>query len=249
MQQAQPAAHFMASRFGIGAIVGAAVVAAALLGSAHAATTKTHKSNARYWVQSGAFKNAANAKARCDLLKKGGYRFAVQKGPDSRGANLFFCRSAQVLVYEKAVALAKRLRLKEPHDAMLVLWRPALAAQGATSKREPTGDLEGLSGKWCGDPAVYGTDPLQTWAVKKGGTVTLQIAAQLTPDGKPEQFQGSIEKLPGDLIKLAGETASFRSETVYGIDAGGLRGVSFHQEMKENDISMTTIPDSLHRCP
>lgn len=209
------------------------------------------KSEARYWVQSGAFKSNPNARARCDLLKKRGYRFAVQSGVDSNGDHLFFCRSSQALAYEKAVTLAKRLRLQEPHDALLVLRRPNQPAAGgaASSKREGAGELESFSGRWCGDPAVYGTDPLQTWTVRKGGNVTLQIAARRTPDGQSEKFQGSIEKLPGDLIKLTGETASYRLEAVYGIDAGGLRGVSFHQEIKDNGASMTTIPDSMHRCP
>jgi len=243
----------MALRSNLGTIALAAIAIVGFLASADAATTKNPKSNTHYWVQSGAFKSSANARARCDLLKKRGYRFAVQKGPDSHGDDLFFCRSSQVLAYEKALALAKRLRSQEPHDAMLVLWHPKAAApppRGADmEKTETTGDLESFSGRWCGDPAVYGTDPLQTWTVKKGGTITLQIAAHRTLDGQPEQFQGSIEKLPGDLIKLTGETASFRLEAVYGIDAAGLRGVSFHQEIKDNGVSMMTIPDSLHRCP
>jgi len=252
MRQVQLSA-FMALRSNIGTIALAAIAVVGFLASADAATTKNTKSSTHYWVQSGAFKSSANARARCDLLKKRGYRFAVQKGPDSHGDDLFYCRSSQVLAYEKALALAKRLRLQEPHDAMLVLWHPKAAApppRGAdTDKRETTGDLESFSGRWCGDPAVYGTDALQTWTVKKGGTITLQIAAHRTLDGQPEQFQGSIEKLPGDLIKLTGETASFRLEAVYGIDAAGLRGVSFHQEIKDNGVSMMTIPDSLHRCP
>jgi len=79
--------------------------------------------------------------------------------------------------------------------------------------------------------------------------VTLQIAARRTPDGQSLQFHGNIEKLPGNLIKLTGETSSFRLEEVYGIDASGLRGISFHQEIKDNGASIMTIPDSLHRCP
>ena len=235
----------------IGTTALAAIALACLLFSAATTSAKSASNNARYWVQSGAFKSAANARARCDLVKKRGYRFAVQSGPDSHGDNLFYCRSSQALAYDKAVALANRLRLKEPRDAVLVLRRPGgrpLPGATAGDKAAP-GDLETFSGKWCGDPAVYGTDPLQTWTVKKGGAVTLQIASRRTPDGQPERFQGSIEKLPGNLIKLTGETASFRLEAVYGIDASGLRGVSFHQEIKDNGTSMTTIPDSMHRCP
>lgn len=240
----------------------AALAMAAFIASAESAdaqptsTTKARNAPARYWVQSGAFKSEANARTRCDMLKKRGYRFAMQSGVDGKGDHLFFCRSSRTLAYEKAVALAKRLRLKEPRDAVLVLWRPnAPPERGVDSgkvdsgKKEAPGEIESFSGRWCGDPAVYGTDPLQTWTVKKGGSVTLQIAARRTPDGQPAKFQGNIEKLPGDLIKLTGETASYRLEAVYGIDASGLRGVSFHQEIKDNGVSMTTIPDSLHRCP
>jgi hypothetical protein len=241
----------MALPSNIGAIALAAIAIVGFLVSAQAGTSKPPKSNTRYWVQSGAFKNGAHARARCDLLKKRGYRVAVQSGPDSRGDKLFYCRSAQVLAYDKAMSLAKRLRLQEPHDAMLVVWRPHAPPPRGTdaSKGETAGDLERFSGRWCGDPAVYGTDPLQTWSVKKSGSMTLQIAPHRTLDGRTEQFQGSIEKLPGNLIKLTGESASFRSETLYSIDASGLRGVSFHQELKDNGTSMTTIPDSLHRCP
>ena len=240
----------MAARSHFVTIALTAIAVAGFLAAADAATTIL-KSSARYWVQSGAFKNGANAKARCDLLKKRGYRFAVQSGPDSHGDKLFFCRSSQALAYDKAVSLAKRLRLNEPRDAVLVLRHPsaAPARDPAAGKREAAGDLESFSGRWCGDPAVYGTDPLQIWTVKKSGAVTLQIAAQRTPDRRPEQLQGNIEKLPGDLVKLTGETASSRSEAIYAMDASGLRGVSFHQETKDNDTSMTTIPDSLHRCP
>jgi hypothetical protein len=229
----------------------AALVASAERTGAKPTSAANAQSAARYWVQSGAFKSEANARARCDVLKKNGYRFAVQSGVDSRGDHLFFCRSSQTLAYEKAATLAKRLRLKEPRDAVLVPRRPnGLPGRGVgSSKKEAAGDLESFSGRWCGDPAVYGTDPLQTWTVKKGGGVTLQIGARRTPDGQPEKFQGNIEKLPGNLIKLTGETASYRLEAVYGIDASGLRGVSFHQELKDNGTSMTTIPDSLHRCP
>jgi sporulation related protein len=229
----------------------AASAAIGLLASAQAAATQKPQSNARYWVQSGAFKSSANARARCDLLKQRGYRFAVQRGPDIHGDKLFFCRSSQVLPYDKAASLAKRLRLKEPHDALLVLWHPKVisAPAPAAGKAEAAGDLENLTGRWCGDPAVYGNVPLQVWTVKKGGSVTLQIAGQRTPDGRPEQLTGNIEKLPGNLLKLSGDTAGFRSEAVYAMDGGGLRGVSFHQETKDNDTSMTTIPDSLHRCP
>ena len=123
------------------------------------------------------------------------------------------------------------------------------SAVSVRAKRKRPEISRSFSGRWCGDPAVYGTDPLQTWIVKKGGGVTLQIGARRTPDGQSEKFQGNIEKLPGNLIKLTGETASYRLEAVYGIDASGLRGVSFHQEIKDNGTSMTTIPDSLHRCP
>ena len=227
-----------------------AIALACFLASPDAASGKAARNNTRYWVQSGAFKSAANAQTRCDLLKKRGYRFGVQSGPDSRGDHLFYCRSSQALAYDKAAALAQRLRSKEPRDAILVLRRPGgPAAPGVATKKTAPGDLESFSGKWCGDPAVYGPDPLQTWTVKKGGAVTLQIASRRTPDGHAEQFQGNIEKLPGNLIKLTGETTNFRLEAVYGIDASGLRGVSFHQEMKDNGTSMTTIPDSMHRCP
>src|SRR5215469_7007105 len=102
----------MALRSPIGAIALATIAVIVFLASADAATTNP-KSSARYWVQSGAFKNGANAQARCDLLKKRGYRFAVQRGSDNHGDKLFFCRSTQVLAYDKAVSLAKRLRLNE----------------------------------------------------------------------------------------------------------------------------------------
>jgi hypothetical protein len=236
----------------IGTTALAAIALVSFVASADAASSKNVRNAARYWVQSGAFKSAANAHTRCDLLKKRGYRVAVQSGPDSHGDNLFYCRSSQALAYDKAEALARRLRLKDPRDAVLVLRRPSGRPQpraDASNKAPPPGDLESFSGRWCGDPAVYGTDPLQTWTVKKGGTVTLQIAARRTPDGQSEQFQGNIEKLPGNLIELTGETASFRLQAIYGIDAGGLRGVSLRQEIKDNGTSMTTIPDSMHRCP
>jgi hypothetical protein len=253
MRQGSTVGAFMASRSSIAtmALAVAAIAAIGLAASAHAAATKKPQSTARYWVQSGAFKSSANARARCDLLKQRGYRFAVQRGPDSHGEKLFFCRSSQVLPYDKAVSLAKRLRLKEPRDAVPVLWQPNASSTHAAvaGKADSAGDLDSLTGRWCGDPAVYGNDPLQVWMVKKSGSVTLQIAGQRTPDGKPEQLKGNIEKLPGNLLKLTGDTAGFRSEAVYAMDAGGLRGVSFHQETKDNDTSMTTIPDSLHRCP
>ena len=241
----------MALRVNIGTLALAVVTIAGLLASADAAPTKGSPNNARYWVQSGAFKSRTNAEARCDLLKKSSYRFAVQSGPGGDGEPLFFCRSSQVLPYEKAVALAKQLRLKKPHDAMLVQRRPngSLAPRADAKKSELPGDLERLSGRWCGDPVVYGPDPLQIWTVRKSGAITLQIAAGRTPSGQPEQVQGSVEKLPGNLIKLTGETAGFRSEAIYAIEDSGLRGVSFHQEIKDNSTSMTTIPDSLHRCP
>ncbi|HWE73549.1 MAG TPA: SPOR domain-containing protein [Stellaceae bacterium] len=229
----------------------AAIAFVGLSASVDAAGAKDARHDGRYWVQSGAFQSAANANARCDLLRKRGYRFAVRSGPDRKGDTLFFCRSAQALPYEKAVALVKRLRLKAPSDAVLVLRRPggASVAVAEQAAKQPPVDLAGFSGKWCGDPAVYGNDPLQIWTVKKSGTVTLQIAAHRSPDGQPEQLQGSIEKLSDNLIKLTGETAHSRLEAVYGIDASGLRGVSLRQETKDNGASMTAIPDSLHRCP
>jgi len=241
----------MALSSNIATIAVAALAFVGLFASVDSARAKSTRSDARYWVQSGAFKSAANARARCDVLKKRGYRFAVQSGPDSHGDNLFFCRSARAMAYDQAASLAKQLRLKEPRDAVLVLRRPAgLPGRSvATDKSAEPGDLESFSGRWCGDPAVYGSDPLQTWTVKKGGTVMLKIAARRTPDRQAEQFQGNLEKLPGDLIKLTGETSGFRLEAIYGIDASGLRGVSLRQEMKGNGASMTTIPDSLHRCP
>jgi hypothetical protein len=241
----------MALRSNIRTTALAVIAVASYLASADTTNAKSALNDARYWVQSGAFKSEANARARCDLLKKRGYRFAVQSGVDSQGDNLFFCRSFQALTYEKGTILAKRLRLKEPRDAVLVLRRPDGLSQRKidSSKTDATGDLENFSGRWCGDPAVYRNDPLQIWTVNKGGTVTLQIMARRTPDGQSEQFQGSIEKLPGNLIKLTGETASFRLEAIYGIDTSGLRGVSFHQEIKDNGASIMTIPESLHRCP
>ena len=267
---------FMALRSHAGTIALAAVAVVGALAYANAATTKKPESSARYWVQSGAFKSGVNAKARCDLLNKQGFRFGVQSGLDSHGENLFFCRSSQALMYEKAASLAQQLRLKDPHDAVLVLRRSnevlsrgvdarkkasrdaalvvhrsnGLRPHGTDANKKGPGEgLESFSGRWCGDPAIYGTDPLQTWTVKKDGTVTLQIAARRTLDGKSEQFRVNIEQLPGNLIRLVGETEGSRSEAVYAIEASGLRGVSFHQEMEDSGTSMTTIPDSLHRCP
>jgi hypothetical protein len=237
----------------IGSIAVALIAFAGFLCSADSTHAKSARSDARYWVQSGAFKSAANARARCEVLQKRGYRFAVQNGPDSHGENLFFCRSARTMAYDQAASLAKRLRSRDLRDAVLVLRRPTgVPERGAAATKSGApgpGSLESFSGAWCGDPAVYGSDPLQTWTVKKGGTVMLKIAGRGRPDGEPARLQGKLEQLPENLIKLTGETMALRFEAIYGIDASGLRGVSLRQEIKGNGASMTTIPDSLHRCP
>jgi hypothetical protein len=226
-----------------------AILIAVFVVAAHTTNAESVRSKARYWVQSGAFKSAANAHARCELLVQRGYRFAVQRGVGAEGDALFFCRSSQAFVYRKAAMLARRLRMKEPHDAVLVLLRPSFVAPRATEtgKGQEENDLEALSGKWCGDPAVYGTDPLQIWNVKRNKAI-LQLAEHRTLNGTSEVFQGTIERLPGNLIKLTSETSRFRSEIIYGLSSGGLRGVSYRQEMKENGSSITIVPDSLHRC-
>lgn len=239
----------MALRCSIKTRILTAILIAIFVLAAHTTNAESVRSKVRYWVQSGAFKSTANAHARCELLVQRGYRFAVQRGVDSQGDTLFFCRSSQALVYTKAATLAQRLRMKEPRDAVLVLLRPSVVAPPAaeTRKGQQRTDLEALSGKWCGDPAVYGTDLLQIWSVKQNKAI-LQLAEHRTLNGTSEEFQGTIERLPGNLIKLTGETARFRSEIIYGLSSSGLRGVSYRQEMKENGSSITAIPDSLHRC-
>jgi len=239
----------MALRCNIKTKILTAILIAILVGAAPTTNAESVRSKVRYWVQSGAFKSAENAHARCELLVQRGYRFAVQRGIDSQGNPLFFCRSSQAFVYSKAATLAQRLRMKEPRDAVLVLLRPSFVAPpaGETGKGQEGKVLEALSGKWCGDPAVYGTSPLQIWNVKQNKAI-LQLAEDRTLNGTSQEFQGTIQRLPGNLIKLTGETARFRSEIVYGLSSSGLRGISYRQEMKENGSSITAIPDSLHRC-
>jgi hypothetical protein len=240
----------MSLRPSLVAIVLIAIVVGVPIGSADAERAKQSPPVLRYWIQVGAYKSIENARARCAALVRHRYSFAVQHDNDSHGQALFFCRSSQSLTRGKAAPLAARLRTKEAPDAVLVLAHPVTRSRGrppAETAGQPN-PLAALSGAWCGDPAIYGDEPLQIWTVTNN-RATLRLSGQTTPDRKPEEFQDNIKLLSDHTIQLTDDTPTYHSEAIYELDGVVLTGISYHQDMKNGGMSLSTVPDTLHRCP
>src|SRR5689334_18157315 len=82
-----------------------------------------------YLVQVGAFAKSDHARARCLVLAHKGYALTVTRDRDSRGADLFFCRSPRPLPRDRAASLRDQLHKNGAPEALMVA-APSVIANG-----------------------------------------------------------------------------------------------------------------------
>lgn len=194
-----------------------------------------------FFVQAGAFREAAHAAARCNALAAAGY--AVE-ATVARGTHFILCRSRATLPRLKAAALAAQIRASGLSNAVVV------PTGTSASLAPPTGwasSPSSLSGAWCGNPKIHGHAPLQIWQIG-GAEATILLRLPLGSTPAFEVYREHIGVGSGSRIRLTEDAPLFRSETIYAIRGNGLKGILYRQVMKRSGERMKTVPDALHRC-
>jgi SPOR domain len=210
---------------------------------------------ARYMVQAGAFRSAANAAAQCAVLQRRGYRTRMSREPEPGTAEgaMFFCRLTGSYGRDAAMNAARRIRaaglaaaralpIPPPASAALPVPKPPVARAEPPPETEA---LAALNGRWCGDQVIYGKAPPQIWTMK-AGRLTIVAAA---PAGDAEiTLEGRAELVSAGELRVVFDDASATSQTVYRIEDRLLKGISFERTSKANGMKLAAIPDDLHKC-
>lgn len=147
-------------------------------------------------------------------------------------------------------APAPEPKLPEPPrpsiEARQIARVPAPTAMAPEPPPRP-GELEKLSGRWCGDRVIFGRAGPQIWKLTGNrAKITVPAVAGAT-DRAPIALEGQAELL-ADRVKLVLDDPAGESETIYRIDGKMLRGVSYQRIIKASGMKQVSIPDDLSRC-